>query len=407
MQRWQELAQKLDPEQELSPDQVRLAVETQMRQSLIPAWIAYAKDSQQPTDARQMAVIQLGQIFARTDLGYTPKFHPQLSELFKLWREPVIEALCDLSRDPAYMIRGNAIYSLAKLSAYDQVDLIRAATNDKHAFVRGAALETIKQWRVPVNQDMAPPQEQLAALTDQLKNRDGSIRLEAVKNMLVLYQDNYYKPALEAALRQLKSDRAGYVRAEIAEFIGFEFQEREVIPALVASAREDRHARESALWALIRIGKRYEVPTDIFIESLADPDWQVVNAAAQGIQLLRFAQGIPTLRETLRTNRDMYHKSTACAEALGSFGHLAADAAPQLLSFYHEVRQSPELADALLMAYGKVSGPEAIPELLNILNFEHTRYEVKRTAVLALKQLGWQGEEFIFGQTAPAGDTSS
>lgn len=407
MNRWQELTQKLTSEQELSSDQIRLVVETQMRQSLIPTWIAYARDTQQPTDARQMAVIQLGQVFARTDLGYTKTFHSQLGELFKLWREPVIEALCELSTDPAYMIRGNAIYSLAKLYAYDKVDLIRAAAHDKHAFVRGAALKTIQQWRVPVIQDKASPQEQLAALTAQLKNRDGDIRLKAVKNMLVLYKDEHYKPALEAALRQLKSDRAGYVRADIAEFLGSEFQAQEVIPALTESAREDRHARASALWALIRIGKHYEIPADIFIESLTDPTWQVVSAAAQGIQLLRFSQGIPALREALLTNRGMYHKSTACAEALGSFGRLAADAAPELLSFYHEVRQSPELADALLMAYDKVSGPEAIPELLNILNFEHTRNEVKRTAVQALKDLGWQGEEYIFGQTAPAGDAGS
>lgn len=71
MNHWQELTQKLTSEQELSSDQIRLIVETQMRQSLIPAWIAYARDTQQPTDARRMAVIQLGQIFASTDLGYT------------------------------------------------------------------------------------------------------------------------------------------------------------------------------------------------------------------------------------------------------------------------------------------------------------------------------------------------
>ncbi|PKL78245.1 MAG: hypothetical protein CVV27_03645 [Candidatus Melainabacteria bacterium HGW-Melainabacteria-1] len=399
MQQWQELAQQLAPELALSYDQVRMTVERKTRQNLIPAWIAYAKDRQQPTDARQMTVMQLGQIFARTDLGYQPEFKQAL-ELFELWREPVIETLCELMRDPAYMIRGNAIYSLAKLYAYDKVDLIREATSDKHSFVRWSALETLKQWRVPVTQDKSSAQDQVTALAAQLKQRDGGVRLEAVKNLLVLYQKTRYAPALELSLSQLKQDRAGYVRAEIAETLGHEFKLPEVIPALIASAREDRHARESALWALIRLGEHFEVSAEVFIESLSDPAWQAVSAAAQGIQILRFQQGIPALREALLSNRDMYHKSTACAEALGSFGRLAGDAAPDLLSFYHEARQSRELADALIMAYGKVSGPEAIPELLSILNFEHTRSDVRQSVVQALKQLGWQGEEFIFGQTA-------
>lgn len=398
MPHWQELVQELTSKT-LSRDHVKLAVERQMRQSLIPAWIAYARDTQQPTDARQMAVIQLGNIYAVTDLPYTRDFPPGF-ELFKICREPAIEALCELLHDPAYMIRGNALTSLAKLSAFEKVDLVREATADKHAFVRGAALETLKRWRVAATPAGSSPQEQLAALSAQLKHRDGDIRLGAVKNMLVLYQDKFYTPALKLMLHQLRHDRAGYVRAGIAEFLGFECKRREVIPALLEAAREDRQAREAALWALIRIGERFEVPAEVFCESLSDPDWQVVNAAAQGIQLMRFHQGIPALRHALLTNRDMSDKIRACAEALGSFGHLAAEAAPELLSFYHQVRQDSELANPLLVAYGQVSGPEAIPELLNILNFPHTDLDVQRSAVQALKKLGWQGEEYIFGQTA-------
>lgn len=402
MSLWKSLLATWPDTPDLDSDQIHFQLEKLAREALIPRMLAYTQDSTQLKDTRHIVLFRLRALFSQTELTYTAHFS-QAFALFDIQQEQAQAACLALLDDPDPMVRGNAIYLLEALFAYECLPEIHKALADKKPFVKQAALHLMQAWQVPVQseaQTSQTPEARLATLQSHLKDRDGEIRQKAIENTLVLYQTTGYKPAFEQIIQQLKKDRAAYVRQGIATHLGEHANSADFIPALIEAVQQDPKSRSELLWALIRLGERYDVPADVFIKHLQDPEESVVNAAAQGIQLLRFSQGIPALVQALATNNDTFWKVQACAETLASFKTRAAEAAQVLYEQYQAKRQNDDLGFELLKAYAAVSGQEAIPILLNLYKDPHLGSSAKRAVTLGLQTLGWQGEDYIFGQQA-------
>jgi HEAT repeat protein len=395
MDLWQELLTLWPDSVPDNRDQFNLELEKWTRQKLIQSMLAYVKDLEQPSDTRHLVLIQLRKLFELTAFPYSSDFN-KVQPLFEIEIPTVKQTCLDLLSDPDEMVRANAIFVLEKLHAYDTVEQIHEALNDRNSFVRNAGLQVLHNWQFKQKKRFST-EEEFHSLLIHLKDRDGSNRSQAVQNLLQLFIKTGYVPALEQAITQLHHDRAGYVRAEIAEYIGYHVHEQALIPALIQTVRTDRKAREAALWALIRLHKSFDVPPEIFIDSLRDPSWHVVNAATQGIQILRLREAIPALILALQNNPGM--NIEAYAGALASFESEAQEAAPLLLTLYQKYRRdSGDLGSDLIGAYAKVSGKSAIPVLLDIYKDTYASYSIQRTVTLALQHLGWEGEDYIFGQ---------
>lgn len=395
MDLWQELLTLWPDSIPDNRDQFCFEMETWTRQKLIPSMLAYVKDLEQPPDTRHLVLFELGRLFERTAFLYTAEFK-QVQPLFSIERSAVKQTCLDLLSDPDQMVRANAIFVLEKLHAYDTLEQICEKLKDSKSFVRNAALQVLHRWQFQQKESHSS-EEEFQSLLKHLTDRDGSNRSQAVQNMLLLFNNNGYVPALEQAIAQLHRDRAGYVRAEIAEYMGNHVRDIALIPALIQSVKSDRQAREAALWALIRLSENFDVPPEIFIDALRDPSWQVVGAATQGIQILHLSSAIPVLIRVLQDKSRV--NIEACAAALGSFGTEAQDAAPLLLSLYHQYRRdSGDLGSDLIAAYAKVSGKSAIPVLLDIYKDPYASYSIQSTVATALQHLGWEGEDYIFGR---------
>jgi HEAT repeat protein len=300
-----------------------------------------------------------------------------------------------------------AIHLLAELKDPESEEkILKLAQTDGRLEVRLAALEAIKQMRLPADQVMP-------LLLPVLQEREPDLRRSAI-NALATFKD---QRSVAAILQVLKNDSApgvrvasAYALGRIVESGGLQSSDRmSVEKALIRALEKDDQGivREAAASTLDRIGGTESEKK--LVDALEDKDPKVRTAAATALGHKRNADAAKTLSKILLKDASPEVRRAA-AIALGQIGgqhalesllyavkdenvyvRTAAQKALEQIKTvpaherYHKALEdpSPRVRIEAAQKLAEAGDADAVPDLIKLLG--DNDYTVRQTAIKSLK----------------------
>ena len=167
---------------------------------------------------------------------------------------------------------------------------------------------------------------------------------------------------------------------------------KDAVPSLIKALKdEDEVVRICAAEALRRIGE-LKAQVSTLIELLKGTNKYVCALAAETLGKIGRAakKAVPELREVLKDKEEKVRR--AAANALAGIGQAAKKAIPDLVETLKDKDQ--EVCQNAAMALAAIGLP-AVAALIEVLKNEDEHEQVRRAAIKALANIGWEAKDAI------------